>query len=184
MYKTNFSEMSIPITLDIINSGIGGYERATKTKIDLKKLPEDFRLTYHFHKKEYLGGAHGLGGNLNIILLSMKMNDFGKKVNNILNVVSASIKFLLRHFINSNFTTSAGSKSTKLVHFCHGCPGIISCLARFSIMFPEMGIQMGLHEIIKASLEHIWNFGILKKGFGLCHGISGNAYAFISPAVQ
>jgi hypothetical protein len=51
MYKTNFSEMSIPITLDIINSGIGGYERATKTKIDLKKLPEDFRLTYHFHKK-------------------------------------------------------------------------------------------------------------------------------------
>jgi lantibiotic modifying enzyme len=25
---------------------------------------------------------------------------------------------------------------------------------------------------------------VLKKGFGLCHGISGNAYAFISPAVQ
>jgi hypothetical protein len=24
----------------------------------------------------------------------------------------------------------------------------------------------------------------LRKGFGLCHGISGNAYAFIAPSIQ
>ena len=43
---------------------------------------------------------------------------------------------------------------------------------------------MGLKEVIEVNLNHIWKFGVLKKGFGLCHGISGNAYAFISPSLQ
>lgn len=41
------------------------------------KLPEDFRLVYDFYNKQYLGGAHGLGGNISIILSAMKYNDFG-----------------------------------------------------------------------------------------------------------
>lgn len=32
----------------------------------------------------------------------------------------------------------------------------------------------------KVGADDIWNRGILKKGFGICHGITGNAYAFIS----
>lgn len=28
--------------------------------------------------------------------------------------------------------------------------------------------------------ENIWLNGILKKGFGLCHGISGNGYGLLS----
>ena len=68
------------MTIDVINIGIQGYENLSLKKPDLKNLPPDFRLTYLFHKKEYLGGAHGLGGNLNIILLSMKMNDFSDKM--------------------------------------------------------------------------------------------------------
>jgi hypothetical protein len=51
-------------------------------------------------------------------------------------------------------------------------------------MFPEMGISLGLKEVIEVNLNHIWKYGVLKKGFGLCHGISGNAYAFISPSIQ
>lgn len=43
---------------------------------------------------------------------------------------------------------------------------------------------MGLKEVIENALNHIWKYGVLKKGFGLCHGISGNAYAFISPSLQ
>jgi len=31
----------------------------------------------------------------------------------------------------------------------------------------------------KAS-ECVWNFGILKKGFGLCHGVPGSAFAFLT----
>ena len=126
-----------------------------------------------------------MGGNLNIILLSMKMNNFPEnKVMMYCSLISKSVLFLLRHFINGNFTTSAGSQRTKLVHFCHGSPGIISCLARFYLMFPEQAIQLGLESVVKKGLDHVWEYGVLKKGFGLCHGISGNAYAFISPSVH
>ena len=26
----------------------------------------------------------------------------------------------------------------------------------------------------------VWRFGLLKKGYGLCHGAAGNAYAFLA----
>lgn len=26
----------------------------------------------------------------------------------------------------------------------------------------------------------IWKYGLLKKGYGLCHGTAGNAYAFLT----
>lgn len=90
----------------------------------------------------------------------------------------------MKHFINGNFSTSAGSQRIKLVHFCHGDPGIVSGLARFYLMFPEEGIKLGIPDVLKKALSHIWDYGVLKKGFGLCHGISGNAYAFIAPSIQ
>lgn len=26
----------------------------------------------------------------------------------------------------------------------------------------------------------VWQYGLLKKGYGLCHGAAGNAYAFLA----
>ncbi len=120
------------------------FEKLTKTKVDIAKLPENFRLVYIFYKKEYLGGAHGLGGNLNIILSAIKYNDFGLKINEYLALIKPSVIFLLKHLINGNFATSAGSQRIKLVHFCHGAPGIVTALAKFCEVFPEAGIQMGI----------------------------------------
>ena len=51
-------------------------------------------------------------------------------------------------------------------------------------MFPEIGLMMGIKDVLDRNLSHIWKYGVLKKGFGLCHGISGNAYCFISPSIQ
>lgn len=28
--------------------------------------------------------------------------------------------------------------------------------------------------------EVIWSRGLLKKGYGICHGVAGNAYTFLS----
>lgn len=108
------------------------YELQSKNKVIVEKLPEDFRLVYHFHKKEYLGGAHGLAGNLNIILIAMKLNDFGADTMPLVNIIKASIVFLLRHLINGNFAYKANTNSTKLVHFCHGAPGVVTALAKFA----------------------------------------------------
>lgn len=71
-------------------------------------------------------------------------------------LLSKSIMFLLRHFINGNFSTSAGSDRIKLVHFCHGAPGIVTGLARFANMFPEDAIKMGIPQVLQKSLQHIW----------------------------
>lgn len=71
-------------------------------------------------------------------------------------LISKSILFLLKHFINGNFATSAGSQRVKLVHFCHGAPGIVSGLGRFMNMFPEDGIKLGIPQAIQKSLQHIW----------------------------
>ena len=101
-------------------------------------------MVYTFYKKEYLGGAHGLGGNLNILLLSIKMNDFGVDLKHMHSIITHSIKHILKHLINGNFPTSTGSNNTKLIHFCHGCPGIVQCLARYSEIFPENGIHFGI----------------------------------------
>ena len=100
------------------------------------------------------------------------------------NIIKASIHYLMKHLINGNFTYKAGANSTKLVHFCHGAPGVVTALAKCAWMFPELGIALGLKEVLEVSLNHIWKYGVLKKGFGLCHGISGNAYSFISPSIQ
>lgn len=119
-----------------------------------------------------------------MILSALKYNDFGADLLNIAALLKACIVFLLKHLINGNFATRAGSTKIKLVHFCHGAPGIVIALAKFYEIFPEMGISLGLKEVIEVNLNHIWKYGVLRKGFGLCHGISGNAYAFISPSIQ
>ena len=51
LFRTNFKIISKPMTIDVINIGIAGYEEMSKKKVDLGKLPEDFRLFYTFHKK-------------------------------------------------------------------------------------------------------------------------------------
>lgn len=35
----------------------------------------------------------------------------------------------------------------------------------------QMALQCG---------EVVWRWGLLKKGYGLCHGAAGNAYAFLA----
>ena len=50
----------------------------------------------------------------------------------LINLIKASIMFLMRHLINGNFAYKANSNSTKLVHFCHGAPGVVTALAKFA----------------------------------------------------
>jgi lantibiotic modifying enzyme len=58
----------------------------------------------------------------------------------------------------------------------------VTPLLYFSLLFPDHAKRLKVGEHLETLFEHIWQFGIIKKGYyGLCHGISGNAYQFISP---
>lgn len=65
----------------------------------------------------------------------------------------------------------AGYAWKRLMQFCHGAPGFVVCLAHFP--------GTALDALLVAAGEAIWAAGPLAKGSNLCHGTSGNGYAFL-----
>ncbi|KAJ3197195.1 LanC-like protein 2 [Irineochytrium annulatum] len=79
--------------------------------------------------------------------------------------------------IDENLSTSPQLyDAEELVQFCHGSPGIIFCLLRGYEAFKDEALL----DCAKKSSDSVWQRGALKKGVGLCHGISGNALVFLS----
>ena len=66
-------------------------------------------------------------------------------------------------------------REKRLVHWCHGGPGVIYLMAKAYLYYKE---QKYLDACLKIG-DLIWKKGLLKKGPGFCHGVSGNAYTFI-----
>ena len=64
----------------------------------------------------------------------------------------------------------------RLIHWCHGAPGAIHLFIKaYQVFESEEYI-----EAAKKCANVIWYRGLLKKGYGLCHGIAGNTYAFLA----
>jgi len=61
-------------------------------------------------------------------------------------------------------------------HWCHGAPGGIPLLLEAYLTFKNPDY---LEAALKSG-KNVWRNGLIKKGFGLCHGICGNAYALMS----
>ena len=68
------------------------------------------------------------------------------------------------------------------MHWCHGAPALPSlCLA--ALGNEACTEALGRRTLIEAALRAgavIWERGVLRKGNGLCHGVAGNAYAFLA----
>ncbi|KAG5318275.1 LANC2 protein, partial [Pseudoatta argentina] len=146
----------------IINSGIS-YATSNRSQSPLM---------YSWHDIEYIGAAHGLAGILYLLLQArqyltqVQLDDY----------IKPSLYYLQKlQFSSGNFPSSIGNFSDKLVHWCHGAPGMsaLFCLA-YKVFedhtFLETAIQCG---------EVAWERGLLKKGYSICHGVAGNGYTFI-----
>ena len=62
-----------------------------------------------------------------------------------------------------------------LVQWCHGATGAV-------FLFTEAEKVFGSGKYMQVALragESVWERGLLKKGPGLCHGVSGSAYALL-----
>ncbi|CAI5674029.1 unnamed protein product [Oreochromis niloticus] len=130
-------------------------------------------LLYEWHKKQYIGAAHGLAG-----IYYMLMQPGAKVHPDILSeLVRPSIDYV-RHkrFRSGNFPSSLSNESDRLVHWCHGAPGVIHMLIMAHMIFKE---EKYLKEAVECG-EVIWQRGLLRKGYGICHGTAGNGYAFLS----
>lgn len=183
-FKVNLQGDIAELVELLIAQGLKDYGK----EVDLEKPPKDFRLVYYFHEKEYIGGVHGLAGVLYMILTAYQQNKayFDSKHSALATKLKlackASLQFLISIQLPSgNFPSSIKRlKEDSLVQMCHGAPGVVQALLKGTEVFPTDPISESLFDAAIKAGELVWQRGLLKKGFGLCHGISGNGYTFLS----
>jgi lantibiotic modifying enzyme len=143
-------------------------------------------LLWEWHETKYLGAAHGVVGILHT-LLSLTPDEL-KFLEE-----TYSAKSLIRQTIDQldSFCWPSGnlqssvkvvgtrSGSDRLVQWCHGAPGHILLLVKANKIFENEHYLQRARQIAD---EVVWPRGLLRKGFGLCHGIAGNAYALLAVA--
>lgn len=96
-------------------------------------------------------------------------------------IVENTVRFTIElQASNGSFPTKLEESTVEAKKFqwCHGAPGAIPMYISAARVFgeddPELKSQC-IEAAVKAG-EGIYKYGILLKGNGLCHGISGNAY--------
>ncbi|XP_075482042.1 lanC-like protein GCL2 [Primulina tabacum] len=127
-------------------------------------------LMFEWHGSRYWGAAHGLAGIMHVLMHFELSSDEREDV-------KGTLKYMIdNRFPSGNYPWSEeNGKIDALVHWCHGAPGIALTLIKAYEVF-------GDKEFLKAAMdaaEVVWNRGLLKR-VGICHGISGNAYVFLS----
>ncbi|WAQ94656.1 LANC2-like protein [Mya arenaria] len=112
-------------------------------------------LMYAWHDKHYLGAAHGLAG---IYYMLMQVSDSSVQ-KYIQELVRPSLEWMLTlQFPSGNCPSSLGSSTGDKLLF---------------------GEDRYLQAAVRCA-DVIWERGLLRKGHGICHGTTGNAYAFLA----
>jgi len=109
------------------------------------------------HAFRSFGPAHGYAGNVRALA----------------NRGSAPVvdleRYVLRDGVLANWPPGDDSRPDEIrVQWCHGAPGIVATVG--DLLDLELAVAGG---------ELTWRAGPLAKGYGLCHGTAGNAYAFL-----
>ncbi|XP_039351116.1 glutathione S-transferase LANCL1 isoform X1 [Mauremys reevesii] len=164
-------------------------------------------LMYEWYQEYYIGAAHGLAGIYYYLMQGLRaaslkensvyivfgqcgairgghggstpaFNEPGLGVSQVKlhNTVKPSVDYVCQlKFPSGNYPPCIDDARDLLVHWCHGAPGVIYMLAQAYKVFAD---QQYLSDALQCA-EVIWQWGLLKKGYGLCHGTAGNAYAFL-----
>jgi Lanthionine synthetase C-like protein len=110
----------------------------------------------------YLGAAHGFAGCVLALSdvggVSDTMRRYAVEEDGLVNWPAVAESGLLNH-----------SDKRIRMQWCHGAPGIVATLG------PLLDEDLAL-----GGAELTWRAGPLEKGAGLCHGTSGNGYAFLA----
>lgn len=154
---------------------------------------------YEWHGKIYWGAAHGLAGIMHV-LMDMELNPEEQEL------VKGTLRYMINNrFPSGNYPSSEESASDRLVHWCHGAPGIALTLSKAAevrnslwwlfnspsdsdvsfvswsplLLLPQVFGSEHFLQAAEDAAKVVWNRGLLKR-VGICHGISGNAYVFLT----
>ncbi|CAJ0959736.1 unnamed protein product, partial [Mesorhabditis belari] len=133
-------------------------------------------LMWEWHDTAYLGAAHGVAGILHLCLSFAQLLDPDSRRD----LIKTAEWLIGVQDSTGNFPSSrkwvGKSKEEPLVHWCHGATGVVPLLITLRGLEQK---ELYLKALLKAG-ELIWREGLLKKGPGLCHGVSGSAYALLN----
>ncbi|XP_057451014.1 lanC-like protein GCL2 [Lotus japonicus] len=130
---------------------------------------EECPLMFELFGEELWGAAQGSAGIMHV-LMDMKLKP------DELEDVKGTLKYMIHnHLPSGNYSVSEVDRNDGLLNWCDGAPGIAITLVKAAKVFKDkefLGAAMELG-------ERIWKRG-WPKHVGICHGISGNAYVFLS----
>lgn len=112
-------------------------------------------------EREMLGPAHGLVGNVHALRGYLDDVELRRRVQPTMR------EHAVREGDFVNWPPRTGTECTR-VQWCHGAPGIVITIGD---LLPD--------DLLLGAAELTWHAGPLAKGAGLCHGTSGNGYAFL-----
>nr|XP_043612767.1 lanC-like protein GCL2 [Erigeron canadensis] len=126
-------------------------------------------LMFEYAGERYWGAAHGLAGVM-YVLMHFELSP------DVLMDVKNTLKYMVNNrFPSGNYPRDEEKKTDELVYWCHGASGVCLTLVKAAQVYEDK-------EFLEAALDAanvVWTRGLLKK-VGICHGISGNAYVFLS----
>jgi lantibiotic modifying enzyme len=123
----------------------------------------------------YIGAAHGFAGNVRALLAAPEWLDAPAVVE--ARAISTARAFALTEGKLANWPAlDIGSRTgaPPRVQWCHGAPGVITSLA-------HLGVGDDAHSaLMDAAGQLVWEAGPPSRNCGLCHGTSGNGFAFLA----
>jgi hypothetical protein len=136
--------------------------------------------TQRFEAREsrYVGAAHGLVGNLQVLLRGGTLLPREQRDEVERRAVETLSQLAVIEDGRANWPPTVGApllaNERIRVQWCHGAPGVITTL------WDTGQDDEAWNELLLAAGRLVWEAGPLLNSPGLCHGTAGNAYALLA----
>ncbi|KAG8799113.1 hypothetical protein FRC17_007223 [Serendipita sp. 399] len=137
-------------------------------------------LYFEWQGKCYIGSMHGIAGIVTVLLQCPSNIIEGHR-----QVLIESIKHLCS-LVQQNqghlpSSLPVRQRSDPLVQICHGTPGYLLLISTLKRLYPDWSreIEQDTELSMHAANDVVWKQGLLYKGLGICHGVTGNAWPWL-----
>jgi lanthionine synthetase-like protein len=130
------------------------------------------------HETRYLGAAHGLVGNVHVLLHGGALLPASRREEVERRAVETLSRLAVVEDGRANWPPEAGrpliANERIRVQWCHGAAGVLTAMWDVALEDGAWG------ELLLAAGRLVWDAGPLREAAGLCHGTAGNAYALLA----
>src|SRR3954454_20043002 len=139
-----------------------------------ERVPGFWTQQLYGSRGEHIGPAHGMAGIVAALARRPELTPPDALMSSTSQALAASA---VREGPHANWPPALHERlvhrtGTIRTQWCHGAPGVVASLA-------ALPREERLDSLLTAGGELTWTAGPLRKGANLCHGTSGNGFAFL-----